>query len=102
MSQVILAQGAHARRKFHELWVNHQSAAAEEALKLFGALYDVERQARDLSVDERQRIRQSRSRPIADKLREWLLLYRQKATEGTAIAKAINYSLSRWGPSRAS
>jgi hypothetical protein len=87
---------AHARRKFHDLWVNHKSALAQEALKLFGALYDVERLARDLSSEERQRIRQSQSQPIADKLREWLVLHRQKATEGTAIARAIDYSLGRW------
>jgi transposase len=87
---------AHARRKFNDLWVNHQSALAEQALQLFGALYDVERQARELSAEERQRLRQLQSRPIADKLREWLLLHRQKATDGTAIAKAIDYSLGRW------
>ena len=87
---------AHARRKFNELWVNHQSPLAEEALKLFGALYEAERQARDLSADERRRIRQLQSRPIADKLREWLMLHRQKATDGTAMAKVIDYSLGRW------
>lgn len=87
---------AHARRKFHDLWSNHHSALAEEALKLFGALYDVERQAREVSAEQRQRTRQLQSRPIADKLREWLLLQRQKATDGTAIAKAIDYSLGRW------
>lgn len=27
---------AHARRRFHELWVNHSSTLAEQALKLFG------------------------------------------------------------------
>jgi transposase len=87
---------AHARRKFNDLWVNHQSPLAEEALKLFGALYDVERQARELSAEQRQRTRQLQSRPIADKLREWLLLHRLKATDGTAIAKAIDYSIGRW------
>jgi transposase len=87
---------AHARRKFNDLWVNHKSPLAEEALKLFGKLYDVEREARELSAGERQRIRQLQSQPIADKLREWLLLQRQKATDGTAIAKAIDYSLGRW------
>ena len=87
---------AHARRKFHDLWVNHQSALAEEVLNVFRALYDVEREARELSSEERQRLRQLQSRPIADKLREWLLLQRQKATDGTAIAKAIDYSLGRW------
>ena len=48
---------AHARRKFHDLWVNHKSPLAEEALKLFGALYDVEREARELSAEQRQRLR---------------------------------------------
>ncbi|HET9646174.1 MAG TPA: IS66 family transposase [Burkholderiaceae bacterium] len=87
---------AHARRKFNDLWVNHQSALAEQALQLFGALYNVERQARELSAEQRQRTRQLQSRPIADKLREWLLLHRQTATDGTALAKAIDYSLARW------
>jgi transposase len=87
---------AHARRKFHDLWVNHHSAVAEEALKHFAALYEVEQQVRELSTEERQRIRQLRARPIADKLYDWLLLQRQKTTEGTAIAKATNYSLGRW------
>ena len=87
---------AHARRKFNDLWVNHQSPLAEEALQLFGKLYDVEREAQELSNEQRQRMRQLQSRPIADKLREWLLLQRQKATDGTAMAKAIDYNLGRW------
>jgi transposase len=87
---------AHARRKFHDLWVNHKSPLAEEALQLFGKLYDVEREARELGSEQRQRMRQLESRPIADKLREWLVLHRQRATDGTAIAKAIDYSLGRW------
>jgi len=87
---------AHARRKFHELWVNHKSTFSEQALKIFRDLYDVECEAHDLSAEQRQRMRQLRSRPIADKLHEWLRLHRQKATTGTAIAKAIDYSLGRW------
>jgi transposase len=87
---------AHARRKFNDLWVNHKSPLAEEALLLYGKLYDVEREARELSSEQRQRMRQLESKPIADKLREWLLLHRQRATDGTAIAKAIDYSLGRW------
>jgi hypothetical protein len=34
---------AHARRKLHELWANHGSQVGEQALKLFGQLYEVER-----------------------------------------------------------
>lgn len=87
---------AHSRRKFHDLWINHRSPVAEEALKLFAALYDVERQAQEMSAESRQRLRDLESRPIVDKLHEWLLLQRQRATDGTAIAKAIDYSLGRW------
>jgi len=87
---------AHARRKFNDLWVKYKSPLAKEALQLFGKLYDVERNAQELSAADRQRLRQLESKPIADKLRERLLLHRQRATDGTAIAKAIAYSLGRW------
>jgi len=89
---------AHARRKFHELWANHSSTLAEDALKLFGALYDVEREVKDLTHDERLRIRQLKSRPAADLLHAWLMASRQKVLDGSATAKAIDYSLKRWGP----
>jgi hypothetical protein len=75
---------------------NHKSAVAEEALGLFGALYDIERIARELDADERQRLRQLKSRPIADTLHQWLILQRQRTTDGTAIPRAIDYSLKRW------
>lgn len=87
---------AHARRKFNDLWIDHQSALAAEALPLFGAVYEIERQAQELSAEERQRMRALQSRPIMDKLHAWLLLHRQRTTDGTAIAKAIDYSLGRW------
>lgn len=88
---------AHARRRFHELWVNHKSALAKEALDLIGALYDVERLGAELDAADRQRLRELRSRPIADTLHRWLVLHRQRATDATAMARAIDYSLKRWG-----
>ena len=87
---------AHARRKFHELWANHKSELGEEALKLFGALYDVERLAAELDDDGRRRLRELRSTPITDTLHKWLIAHRQRATDGTAMAHAIDYSLKRW------
>jgi transposase len=87
---------AHARRKFHDLWVNHKSPLAEEALGWFRALYEVERQAEGGATEQRRRLRQLQSKPIADKFHDWLRLQRQRATAGTAIAKAIDYSLGRW------
>jgi transposase len=87
---------AHARRKFHELWANHSSQIAEEALKLFGALYDVERQVQHVDADKRHAIRQQQARPAAEILHSWLLAQRTRVPDGSATAKAIDYSLKRW------
>jgi transposase len=87
---------AHARRKFHELWVNHGSQVGEQALKFFGELYTVEREVADLQPEERRRIRQERSRKVADALQQWLAGQRQRVPDGSATARAIDYSLKRW------
>jgi hypothetical protein len=65
---------------------------------LIGRLYEVEREVKDLDPDERRRIRQSQARPIADDLHAWLVAQRQKVPDGSATARAIDYSLKRWGP----
>ena len=87
---------AHARRKFHELWVNHASQVGERALKFFGEIYDIEREVQNLEPDGRRRIRQQRSAKVADALHQWLKQQRQLVPEGSATAKAIDYSLKRW------
>ena len=89
---------AHARRKFHELYTNHRSQLAVEALELFGKLYKVEREAPEQNLDAigRARLREERARPIADLLHEWLVIHRLKVPDGSASAKAIDYSLKRW------
>jgi len=87
---------AHARRKFFDLWANHKSSIAEQALEFFGELYKVEQEVHEFDVDERQRMRQLKAKAIADNLHKWLLLQRQRVPEGSATAKAIDYSLNRW------
>ena len=88
----------HARRKLHELHENHRSQIAADGLVFFGALYDVETRAREQKLDAigRQRLRQLLGRLIADSLHQWLVLHRQKVPDGSATAKAIDYSLNRW------
>jgi len=87
---------AHARRKFFDLHVANKSQIAQQALALIGQLYEVERQAQGSSGDERWRLRQQRSRPILEKLYAWLHEQRIKVPQGSATAKAIDYSLRRW------
>jgi transposase len=87
---------AHARRKFHDLWIHHTSELGEQALTFFMKLYEVEGEVRQLAADERQAIRQEKTKPIADALHQWLTQQRQKVPDGSATAKAIDYSLNRW------
>jgi len=87
---------AHARRKFFDLHVSNKSEVAQQALTTIGQLYEVEREVKHLSADERGLIRKDKSKPLVDALHQWMLLQRQRVTDGTAIAKALDYSLKRW------
>lgn len=87
---------AHARRKFFELHTSNKSEIAEQALKYYGELYAVERDVAELTPDHRREVRQERARPIADALHQWMLAQRKLVSEGSAIAKALDYSLRRW------
>ena len=88
---------AHSRRKFFDLHVSSKSQIAGQACAYISQLYDVEREVKCLSADERLQMRQSKSKPLADAFKEWMLLQRQKITDGSATAKALDYSLKRWG-----
>jgi len=87
---------AHARRKFFDLHVANQSQIAEFALQQFARVYEIEREVKTLQTDQRQAIRQRQTKPLLDALHQWMLLQRQKVPEGTASAKALDYSLRRW------
>ena len=87
---------AHARRKFFYLHAANKSQIAEFALEQFAKVYAVEREAKEISADERKAIRQHHTQPMIDALHEWMLLQRQKVPEGSATAKALDYSLRRW------
>jgi transposase len=88
---------AHARRKFHELRANDKGALGQDVLELFGELYEIESEAAELDPAGRRLLRESKSRPVAETLYGWLALHRQQVADGTAMAMAIDYSLSRWG-----
>ena len=84
---------AHARRKFVELHVANESTLAAQAI---GQLYGVERNILGLTAEDRLAQRRSRAAPAANALHEWLIAQRARVTNGTATAKAIDYSLNRW------
>lgn len=89
---------AHARRKLHELYANHRSEIAEEGLRYFSVLYEIEREARERKLDAQDRylLRQRRAKPVAEALRQWFTRQRGQVPDGSATAKAIDYNLNRW------
>jgi transposase len=49
-----------------------------------------------LAPEDRLRERRTRAAPIAKALHDWLLEFRPKVPDGSATAKAMDYSLHRW------
>jgi len=87
---------AHARRKFHEIHVVHQSPTTTEALARIGALYAIEEEIRGKPRDLRLSIRQARARPLLDGLRTWMEKALRSLSSKSETAGAIRYALSRW------
>jgi len=87
---------AHVRRKFYDLKVAHKSLVAEEALKRIGELYAVEGDINGRSPEERHEIRNTRSRPLLESLKQWLDETLVKLSKKSDTAMAVRYALGRW------
>jgi len=87
---------AHSRRKFVELVEIQQSPIAAKAVEYINALYDIEREAKELPAEDRRHLRQEKAKPIIDALHQWLIGQRAGLTNGTRTARAIDYTLKRW------
>jgi len=86
---------AHARRKL----IDAEKAAPEiarEAVDLIGDLFALERQAKNMSGEERFQLRQVHSAPVLAKLRDKLLDWKQQLLPKHPMAEAINYVLNQW------
>lgn len=90
------ACAAHARRKYEELARDGTSPLAEEAIRRFARIYEVEGELKGVSDEERQALRQQLAKPLWDKLRNWLDLERRLVVDGGAAAGAIDYTLNHW------
>lgn len=86
---------AHARRKFDEAKDNDANRASH-ALTEIQKLYAIEREIRDYGHDERVKVRQSRSRPILEQLKSWMLENYKAVAPKSTIGSALHYSLERW------
>jgi transposase len=91
-----LACLAHARRKFFELHAVNRNPIAGEALARIAQLYGIEDAGKGLNATDRAHLRQCQAQPKLDALHDWLLQTRPTVAQGSALAKAIDYSLKRW------
>ena len=98
---------SHARRKFFELAdiaANARrgknappiSPIALEAVKRIDALFGIEREINGLSVEKRLAGRRETSAPLVATLEGWMRAERAKLSRHVAVAKAIDYMLTRW------
>jgi transposase len=90
-----LACLAHVRRKFFDLYQANQSPVAYAALEQIADLYEIETQARNLTIGQRQLLRQDKAKPLLDGLHTWLQDTLAKTAPG-ASAKALSYAVKRW------
>jgi len=86
---------AHQRRKI----IDAEKTApeiAQEAVALVRALYAVEKQGRNASAEERQRLRQEQSAPVLAELHEKFFTWKEQLLPKHPMAEAINYALNHW------
>ena len=98
---------SHARRKFFELAdiaantrqgkkATPISPIALEAVKRIDTLFDIEREINGFSLEKRLAARQERSAALVAALEAWMRAERAKLSRHAAVAKAMDYMLTRW------
>ncbi|WP_031496156.1 IS66 family transposase [Bryobacter aggregatus] len=88
---------AHARRKFVEaLKLSPKDAVAARLVAAMNELFAIDAQARELSCEERHRLRQQRSAPLLGSLREELKRLQRELLPASALGKAVSYTLTLW------
>jgi transposase len=88
---------AHARRKFFDLARLNKAPIAIEAVERIDDLFAIEREINGTTPPQRLAVRNERSRPLVAELETWLRQQRARLSSKNDVAKAIQYSLKRWG-----
>ena len=86
---------AHVRRKFVEA-ESADPEFAEEAIRLIGRIYDVDRHARDKPPDVRHEFRAEFGPPVLKHFEEWLELRQTQVLHKSPLDAAIRYARGQW------
>jgi hypothetical protein len=69
---------------------------AKEALERIAVTYGIEKEIRGRPPDQRQQIRNTRSRPLLDSMKAWFEDSLAKLSRKSEVTQAIHYALGRW------
>ena len=99
LKMVHAACWAHARRKvFEALKLNPDDRVARQLVERTDALFLIDAEARNAGMDHaaRHTLRQQRSRPLLDIIKEEMKSAQVTALPASALGKAVSYTLSLW------
>jgi transposase len=87
---------AHARRKFVEISESGHSPIADNAIAFIQSLYVIEKHIKGKPPEIRQQTRIQQALPILETFYAWLQTTLRTLSKGSAISKAVNYTLKQW------
>jgi transposase len=87
---------AHARREIFDEHARTKSPLAREALERMAEIFLIEREINGQSADTRLAVRQARTVPLLNALKEFYEITLGRISRKGDLAKAIRYSNSRW------
>jgi transposase len=90
-----IACWAHSRRYFFEAQTS-DLCRATVMLAYIQLLYEVEREARNATAEQRRELRQAKSRPILQDIKNYLQTEKPKVLPKSPMSVAIDYTLSNW------
>lgn len=90
---------AHARRKFTDAKAaqpKNKTGKADVILSLIQKLYGIEASLKDKSFSEIKAKRQEKSKPILDKIQNWVVAHKEKIPEKSKLGEAIKYWINQY------
>ena len=90
---------AHARRQFvqaQKLQPKGKTGKPDQALAFIQKLYQIEKKTQHDSPNQRYVVRQAESKPIIDKIQQWLQKSLLHVPPKTALGKALQYLHNQW------
>ncbi len=94
-SVVEVACWAHARRKFFEA-TQSSPRQSHQIVEWIRQLYDIEDQARPLSDEARQALREQEASPVLDRIELYLAELARHPLRKSALSKAVSYAQNQW------